>query len=119
MRESIRFPGFKVVNFSISGIIAFATLAMTGCASLKSVSVTSIPPNRSEKVEASVSKWIFLGLNFDNDYVDELTDKLRQNCSGKVTGLLTKYESTYYFIISKDEITATGYCVGSKRSRND
>lgn len=90
----------------------------TGCASLRSVSVTSIPQNRNEPVVATVSKWIFLGLNFDNDYVDELTTKLRQNCDGKVSGLMTKYETTFYLIVSKDQITATGYCVDSKRSRS-
>ncbi|NBW80787.1 hypothetical protein EBR21_03445 [bacterium] len=116
MRLSSRFSGFRFC--SIFSFIALAASTTTGCASLRSVSVTSIPQNRNEPVVASVSKWIFLGLNFDNDYVDELTSKLRQKCDGKVSGLMTKYESTLYFILSKDQITATGYCVDSKRSRS-
>lgn len=105
-------------KLTISAATSLLFLTTTSCASLKSVSVTSIPQNRNEKVQASVSKWIFLGLNFNNDYVDELTDTLRRKCDGKVTGLMTKYETTFYFLLNKDEITATGFCVDSKRSKS-
>jgi hypothetical protein len=100
-------------------IFTSAVLTMsTGCASLHSVSVTSIPQNRNQKVSANVSKWIILGLNFNNDYVDELTESLRRKCDGKVTGILTKYESTLFLIASKNEITATGFCSSEKRAKN-
>ena len=92
--------------------------ASSGCASLHSVSVTSIPQNRNQKVSANVSKWIVLGLNFNNDYVDELTESLRRKCDGKVTGILTKYESTLFLIASKNEITATGFCSSERRAKN-
>ncbi|MEY3903667.1 MAG: hypothetical protein RL189_2973 [Pseudomonadota bacterium] len=99
-------------------VVALLAQLAAGCASLRSVSVTSIPQNRAEQVTANVSKWVILGLNFNNDYVDQLTDQLRAKCSGKVTGILTKYESTLYFIASKDEITATGFCLDAKRARS-
>lgn len=92
-------------------LFIFIGFFASSCASLRSVSVTSIPQNRTQKVVASVDKWIFLGINFNNDYVDELTANLRQKCKGRVTGLLTKYETTFYFLFMKDQITATGFCV--------
>ncbi|MEN9810694.1 MAG: hypothetical protein RLZZ488_2261 [Pseudomonadota bacterium] len=114
MSNSDRFFHFR------SGIIGLSLLTQlaAGCASLRSVSVTSIPQNRSEQVKANVSKWVVLGLNFNNDYVDQLTEQLRSKCNGKVTGILTKYESTLYFIATKDEITATGFCLDAKRARS-
>lgn len=99
-------------------VVAVCMQMAAGCASLRSVSVTSIPQNRSEQVTANVSKWVIFGLNFNNDYVDQLTEQLRSKCNGKVTGILTKYESTLYFIASKDEITATGFCLDAKRARS-
>ena len=82
------------------------------CTSLRTVSLTQIPKNRSKKVYAEVSKTIFLGFNFDNDFVDQLTSKLRARCkNGKITGILTKDEQTFYFLTTNRKISARGYCV--------
>lgn len=110
---------FSALKKSTQVIFMSAVITMsTGCASLHSVSVTSIPQNRNQKVSANVSKWIVLGLNFNNDYVDELTESLRRKCDGKVTGILTKYESKLFLIASKNEITATGFCNSEKRAKS-
>ena len=90
-------------------------LTLGGCASINSVSLTAIPADRSHQVTADASRTIFLGFNFDNDYVNTLVDQLKNQCpSGKVTGILTKDEVVNYFlyIVHKRHVSATGYCVG-------
>jgi hypothetical protein len=93
-------------------VCVFGFFGLTHCASLNSVSLTQIPQNRSQPVQAEASKWVFLALNFNNDYVNEVTEDLRAKCpQGKVTGILTKYTTTSYLLICKHEVTAKGYCV--------
>lgn len=101
-------------------LLPLCFLFLISCASLRSVSLTSIPIARDNKVTASVSKWVILGLNFDNNYVEDLTTKLRSNCKGKVTGILTTYQATHYLIVSKHEITSAGFCLkqNSKTASN-
>jgi hypothetical protein len=98
-------------------LLPFSFLLLVSCASLRSVSLTSIPKERENKVTASVSKWVILGINFDNDYVEGLTSKLRSDCKGKVTGILTTYQATSYLFVSKHEITAAGFC-GNQGSKS-
>lgn len=87
---------------------------LSGCTSLQTVSLTSIPAQRSNVVKAEVSKTIILGFNFDNDFVDQLESQLKNKCAnGQITGILTKDEVVDYFlmIVWKHQVTATGYCV--------
>src|SRR5688572_12241021 len=89
-----------------------AALTLGGCAHLNSVSQTQIPARRSKVVEAETSKWIIFFLSFDNDYVDELSAKLKSTCpNGDVRGILTKDETYNYFIglVMKRKVTAEGY----------
>lgn len=87
-------------------------VAMGGCASLRSVSSTSIPADRSRPVTAQVSDWNVLGLKFDNDFVDALPGKLQSQCpNGNVRGILTKYETFFYVLAAKRVATAEGFCV--------
>jgi hypothetical protein len=93
-------------------IAALALVASTGCASLQSVSVTNIPRERGRPVEATADNPAFLGLHFDNDFADDLPDELRKQCpGGKVTGIYSKYESTWYVLVQNRSVTAKGYCV--------
>jgi hypothetical protein len=88
-------------------------LATTSCVHVNSVSLTQIPSTRSHQIKADTSKIIILGFNFDNDYVDKLNDDLKGQCpGGKVQGILTKDETTQYFMffVIKRSVTATGYC---------
>ncbi len=89
---------------------------MSGCVHLASVSTSSIPADRGQQVEASVSRFIFMGFNFDNDYVDGLAEDLASQCpGGRVRGVLTKHESVTYFLLFAHSVrvTATGFCVGA------
>jgi len=98
-------------------ILLFTTfLLLSNCASVNSVSLTPIPAERKSLVRTQMSKTIFLGFNFDNDFIDEIVDDLKRQCpNGKVSGLLTKDENINYFLyfVWKKQITATGYCVPS------
>jgi hypothetical protein len=86
--------------------------ALTGCTSLQSVSVTQIPTDRSRPVRAEVTNTALLGIHFDNDFLDDLTPELLRQCPhGRITGLLTKQESSLYVIVSTRRVIASGYCV--------
>ena len=90
-----------------------AALALSGCAHVNSVSLTSIPAKKGQVIRAERSKIIFLGFNFDNDFVDEMAESLRNQCrDGQVKGILTKDEAINYFlwIVHKRQVTAQGYC---------
>ena len=87
-------------------------LYLSSCASVQSISLTQIPVERQKKVVASVDKFIILGFNFNNDYVDPLVDKLKEQCpGGQVKGILTKDEVVSYMLAHTRKITASGYCV--------
>lgn len=94
-------------------LIALVTLT-SSCASVQSVSLTSIPADRHQPVQTEVSKLIIFGFNFDNDFINDLSPKLEKQCpEGKVAGILTKDESINYFIglVYKRNISAKGYCI--------
>lgn len=91
---------------------------MSSCSLVSSVSQTSIPKNKSNVVTAKVENGIIFLFNFNNDYLDELTQKLIDQCpNGSVKGILTKDENITYFpiIYHKNVVTASGYCVSSKK----
>src|SRR5688500_17822659 len=82
-----------------------------GCVSINSVSLTPIPSQRTRPIRAEVSKRIFLGFNFDNDYIDPLVEELKRQCqNGIVSGILTKDETVSYFILFTKRVSATGFC---------
>jgi hypothetical protein len=86
--------------------------SLCACTSLQSVSVTQIPANRSKPVRAEVDNTALFGIHFDNDFVDDLTAQLMQQCPhGKITGILTKHENTTYVIVQTRRIVASGWCV--------
>ena len=94
-------------------VLALLASFAAGCASINSVSVSSIPANRSQEVTAEASRWIIFFFNFDNDYVDDVSRELSQKCqNGRISGILTKDEVYNYFIglVMKRSVVATGYC---------
>lgn len=106
----------KVVKF---GLFVLSLSALVSCASVQSVSLTQIPKNRSRVVKAEASKFIFLAFNFNNDFVDEMVDKLKEQCpDGIISGVLTKDESIGYILAHTRKVSATAYCVegGSKQA---
>ncbi len=94
-------------------ILSLATSGLMGCASINSVSMTSVPAKRTKEIRAERSKLIFLGFNFDNDFVNEMTEDLKAQCpNGQVQGILTKDETILYFLffVYSRRVVATGYC---------
>ena len=93
-------------------LMLFLGLSLSSCVSLQSVSLTQIPKTRKNLIRSEASKLIFLGFNFDNDFVDAVPQDLRAKCrKGKVTGILTKDEVTNYFIFFRRTVSAQGYCI--------
>jgi len=92
-------------------ILVLALVGLVGCASVNSVSLTPIPSQRAKQVRAEVSKLIFLGFSFDNDFIDPLVSNLREQCpNGVISGILTKDETISYFLVFKKKVTASGFC---------
>lgn len=92
-------------------LLALVMLNLVACVSLNSVSLTQIPQDRSKQITAQSDSWTLLGIAFNNDFVDEVTLKLRSQCpDGKVQGVLTKHQNTLYFLAMKREVIATAYC---------
>jgi hypothetical protein len=88
---------------------------MLHCASVNSVSLTSIPAVKEQEVKSTASKVIFLGFNFNNDYIDNMSEELQKQCpNGKITGILTKDETINYFLffVWERRVTAKGFCQG-------
>lgn len=94
-----------------------AQFLLAGCAHVNSVSLTSIPENKGKEVRAEASKTIFLGFNFNNDFVDDMVEDLKRQCpNGVIRGILTKDETINYFLffVWAKKVSANGYCVQSK-----
>ena len=103
----------KFFQFAQQTVLLAAALLLSHCASVQTVSVSSIPKDRSRPVSAQVSRLIILGFNFDNDYVEPLVSELKNKCrGGMVSGILTKDEVISYPFVHKRIITASGYCEG-------
>ena len=93
-------------------LISFIAIGLlSGCVSLDSVSLTQLPENRDRLVTASASDVVFLGFTTQNDFVDEAVENLKSKCrEGKLTGILTKHQTTSYVLVFKREVIASGYC---------
>ena len=96
----------------IAAVVAMG--ALSSCASINSVSLTSIPPQAGHIVTSERSKLIILGLSFDNDYINGMVDDLKSKCpGGQIKGILTKDETYDYFLflVFSRKVTATGHCL--------
>ena len=100
------------MNKLIVTLISVLSISLlSGCVSLDSVSLTQLPENRERLVSASASDIVFLGFTTQNDFVDEAVDNLKSKCrGGKLTGILTKHQTTAYVLVFKREVIASGYC---------
>lgn len=102
-------------------IFIFSLLLLNACASVQSVSTSSVPAQRGKPITAESSKFIFLGFNFNNEYVDAVVQNLARQCpNGRVEGILTKQESINYFLYFfwTSKISASGYCVSANIASN-
>ncbi len=100
------------MNKLIVTLISVLSISLlSGCVSLDSVSLTQLPENRERLVSASASDIVFLGFTTQNDFVDEAVENLKSKCrGGKLTGILTKHQTTAYVLVFKREVIASGYC---------
>lgn len=92
--------------------------ALTACTHLASVSTTPVPKERDRQVKAEGYRFVFLLLNFNNNFVDDMVQDLARQCpDGKVQGILTKQENITYFPLFAHayRVTAQGYCVTSSK----
>ena len=83
------------------------------CVSLQSISINSQPEGqeRLNPISTEVSKLIFLGLNFDNDFLNEVPKKLMDSCpGGKIKGIVTRFETVSYLIFFRFVVKAQGFC---------
>ena len=98
---------------SVPCFLALLSLpVLAACTSLQSVSLTQVPGDRSRPLRAEVSNTALFGIHFDNDFVEPLQAELMRQCPhGKVTGILTKQESSLYVVVQTRRVIATGYCV--------
>lgn len=102
------------ISFSV---LPFAFLS--ACASVNSVSLSPIPAKRDRVVQAEATRFIILGFNFDNDYVDQIHQSFRAQCPGGViSGILTKDEVISYFLAHKRRVIATGFCNQPTQARS-
>lgn len=98
-------------NLLLLLISAACLSTLTACVSLDSVSLTQLPEDRERLVSASASDIVFLGFTTQNDFVDEAVDNLKAKCrGGKLSGILTKHQTTAYVLVFKREVIASGYC---------
>lgn len=107
----------KPMNDKIKFFMAILiVIVQIGCASMDSVSITQIPKERNNVVESKVNTWRFLGIGFSNDFVLEAQSDLMKKCpQGNITGIITTYESYWYFLLVNKVVKAKGYCSeGSK-----
>lgn len=105
---------FLVLLLSLIFVVSFV-----GCASVNSVSLSSIPATRNKEVKVEASRVIILGFNFNNDYVDNMAEDLKAQCpNGVVRGILTKDEVINYFLflVWERKVTATGYCLQARNT---
>ena len=80
--------------------------------------MTSFPKDRNRPVQAKVEKFVFLALNFNNDFILDLVPQLKNQCrGGKITGITSKYETRFYFIGYKMIVTSQGFCITKKQKR--
>lgn len=106
-------------------LFLLSSMIFAGCVSLQSVSQSSIPAKKGREITAQAGKVIILGFNFDNDYVDAVSEDLKRQCpQGKISGILTKDEAIHYFLffVWKRQVTATGYCESyamARKTAND
>ena len=92
--------------------------SLLACASLGSVSMSSIPQNRSRKVSAEASKLQLLGFGIDNDFVYDLSPQLSAKChNGRVGGILTQYTSIFYILFTYRLVKAQGYCIAHHKGQ--
>jgi len=86
-------------------------LTLSGCVGLNTVSMTQIPKDKGQLVEANAHDWVFLNFTTQNDFADKAVESLKAQCvDGKISGVFTKHQTTSYLLVFKRESIVSGYC---------
>jgi hypothetical protein len=89
-----------------------SNLALAGCVTVNTVSVSPVPKERGTRVTADDSQWSILGFIFSDDYVDNATRDLVEKCgNARVEGILFKSVKNVYPLVVRHTIEARGFCV--------
>ena len=89
-------------------------LGAVGCTHLHSLSVTTIPDDRSRPVEATGERIVLLGINPNNDYAAEVVSDLAKQCpDGRISGVMTRYERAMVVpvLAYAHRVHAQGFCL--------
>jgi hypothetical protein len=98
--------------------LVFAISLPQGCASLKSVSSTRVPKNRTLPIKAEGFTWAIFGFHFSNSFVDEAITDLQSKCTkGKISGVYTKYSTRSYLFWTTRTINVEAYCLKANTRR--
>jgi hypothetical protein len=96
----------------IRSLVCCILVSLGGCASVHSVSLSSVPRDRARPITSESHDWSFLGINFQNEFVDKLEPDLRKQCpSGAVAGVYTRYETVMYVVVMKRQVRVSAFCV--------
>ena len=91
--------------------LLLAAFTLSGCVGLNTVSMTQVPQDKGQLIEADAHDWVFLNFTTQNDFVDQAVAKLKDQCEGgKITGVYTKHQTTAYVLVFKREVIVSGYC---------
>ena len=70
-----------------------------------------VPYEKAEQIVVETSQNVILGFAFDSDYVEQAYEKLLARCSGKITGLTTKYSTALSFLSWNNRLRIEGSCI--------
>lgn len=91
--------------------LLFIALTLSGCVGLNSVSMTQVPKDKGQLVEANAHDWVFLNFTTQNNFADSAVANLKAQCvGGKISGVYTKHQTTSYVLVFKREVIVSGYC---------
>jgi hypothetical protein len=98
------------------------SLGLAACTTVQSITVNQIPEKRFRRDVVKAHDWspIILAIPFGSGFVDKASAQLARQCQrGAVEGVLTKFETTDYFLglYAVQSIDMEGYCVPSANSR--
>jgi hypothetical protein len=104
-------PILSFLNFFLAIGLVGLLGSLGGCASLQSVSLTQVPPDRSREIKAEATSWGVFGIFFSNSFADEAVTQLQDQCrGGKVSGVYTKYQKRFWFLVVTRTVSATAFC---------
>ena len=91
--------------------VIFIVVLLSGCASLQSVSISTLESANGRAIEGMAEDFLFLGLTGNNKIATEAAGDLYSKCpNGTVSGILTSYEKRVYVFFVKRTVRLRGFC---------